>query len=87
MVLTKHSASIFDKKENHVAKPWYQSHRLWSNMMSKTHDKTYKCRANFLDSHPSITTKMRSVLFDWLIEVKFSKSKLNISFFSLREGL
>jgi hypothetical protein len=71
MVLTKHSASIFDKKENHVAKPWYQSHRLWSNMMSKTHDKTYKCRANFLDSHPSITTKMRSVLFDWLIEVKF----------------
>ncbi|CAF0720156.1 unnamed protein product [Adineta steineri] len=69
MIFTKHSSFVFKQKENQINIPWYQSHRLWSNMMNKTHDKTYKCRVNFLDSHPSITTKMRSVLFDWLIEV------------------
>ncbi|CAF4444265.1 unnamed protein product, partial [Adineta steineri] len=68
MIFTKHSSFVFKQKENQINIPWYQSHRLWSNMMNKTHDKTYKCRVNFLDSHPSITTKMRSVLFDWLIE-------------------
>ena len=54
--------------------PWYRSHALWSNMMAKTFDETYKCHANFLDVHPAITTKMRSVLCDWLIEVKQSFS-------------
>jgi len=52
-----------------VPKPWYRSHALWSNMMVKTLDKIYKCRSNFLDVHPAITVKMRSVLCDWLIEV------------------
>ncbi|CAF1111079.1 unnamed protein product [Rotaria sp. Silwood1] len=69
MVSTKHSSLISINKEDSVDIPWYQSHQLWSNMMIKTLDKTYKCRLNFLDSHPSITTKMRSVLFDWLLEV------------------
>ncbi|CAF0928783.1 unnamed protein product [Rotaria sordida] len=69
MVLTKHSSLIIVNKEDSVDIPWYQSHQLWSNMMIKTLDETYKCRLNFLDSHPFITTKMRSVLFDWLIEV------------------
>ncbi|CAF3011681.1 unnamed protein product [Rotaria sp. Silwood2] len=69
MVLTKHSSLIIVNKENSIDIPWYQSHQLWSNMMIKTLDKTYKCHLNFLDSHPLITTKMRSVLFDWLIEV------------------
>ena len=49
--------------------PWYRSHSLWSNLMIKTFDETYKCHSNFLDAHPSITTRMRSVLCDWLIEV------------------
>jgi hypothetical protein len=70
MVLTKHSSLIFVNKEDPIDIPWYQSHHLWSNMMNKTYDKTYKCRLNFLDSHPLITIKMRSILFDWLIEVK-----------------
>jgi hypothetical protein len=39
-------------------------------MMAKTFDETYKCHSNFLDAHPAITNKMRSVLCDWLIEVK-----------------
>jgi len=69
MILTKHSSLLFVNKEDHIDKPWYQSHHLWSNMMTKTLDKTYKTRLNFLDSHPLITTKMRSILFDWLIEV------------------
>ncbi|CAF0938515.1 unnamed protein product [Adineta ricciae] len=67
LVFTKHSSFIV--KEKTVKKSWYQSHQLWLNLMRKTQDKTYQCRMNFLDSHPSITTKMRSVLFDWLIEV------------------
>lgn len=53
-----------------VPYPWYRSHSLWSNMMAKTFDETYKCHSNFLDAHPSITAKMRSVLCDWLIEVR-----------------
>ncbi|UJR28985.1 hypothetical protein I4U23_010203 [Adineta vaga] len=69
MVFTKHSSFIFKEKEKSVENSWYHSHQLWLNLMNKTHDKTYKCRHNFLESHPSITTKMRSVLFDWLIEV------------------
>ena len=63
MILSKHSSF-----EN--VKTWHQSHRLWSNMLTKTLDKTYKIHSNHLDSHPMITTKMRSILFDWLIEVK-----------------
>jgi cyclin E len=70
MILTKHSSSTYFNKENHHDIPWYHSHSLWSNMMIKTLDETYKCRFNFLESHSLITTKMRSVLFDWLIEVK-----------------
>jgi hypothetical protein len=38
-------------------------------MMAKTFDETYKSHSNFLDAHPAITTKMRSVLCDWMIEV------------------
>jgi hypothetical protein len=53
-----------------VPLPWYRSHKLWSNMIAKTFDETYKCHSNFLDAHPAITIKMRSVLCDWLIEVK-----------------
>jgi hypothetical protein len=83
MVLTKNSSLIFVNKEDHIDKPWYQSHRLWSNMMTKTLDKTYQIRFNFLASHPSITTKMRSVLFDWLIEVKiFEKKNFFLKYFS-----
>lgn len=52
-----------------VPLPWYRTHTLWSNMMAKTFDETYKCHSNFLDAHPVITTRMRSVLCDWLIEV------------------
>ena len=49
--------------------PWYRSHPLWSNLMSKTFDEKYKTHSNFLDAHPAISNKMRSVLCDWLIEV------------------
>lgn len=86
MVLTKHSSLLFVKKEDDNNLPWYQSHDLWSNLMTKTLDKTYKSRLNFLDSHPLITKKMRSVLFDWLIEVKifYFKFKLKKIFIFLR---
>ena len=53
-----------------VPYPWYRFHSLWSNMMAKTFDEQYKCHSNFLDAHPAITPKMRSILCDWLIEVK-----------------
>ncbi|UJR20666.1 hypothetical protein I4U23_023787 [Adineta vaga] len=52
-----------------VPLPWHRSHVLWSNMIAKTFDETYKCHANFLDVHPAITPRMRCVLCDWLIEV------------------
>jgi hypothetical protein len=74
MLLTKHSSLSYVNKKEHIDIPWYQSHPLWLNMMKKSLDKTYKCHGNFLDTHPTITTKMRSVLFDWLIEVKSFKS-------------
>jgi hypothetical protein len=92
MVMIKHSLSTFNPEEDEddgmiidhldissVPLPWYRSHTLWSNMMAKTFDETYKCHSNFLDAHPAITNKMRSVLCDWLIEVKaqriFEKTK------------
>lgn len=49
--------------------PCHRSHALWSNMIRRTLDERYRSHGNFLDAHPSITTKMRSVLCDWLIEV------------------
>jgi hypothetical protein len=82
MVMIKHSLSTCDPEEEDrddeiidhldlsVPLPWYRSHTLWSNMMAKTFDEIYKCHSNFLDAHPAITAKMRSVLCDWLIEVK-----------------
>ncbi len=88
MVMIKHSLStcstegedqddeiIIDHLDlSSVPLPWYRSHSLWSNMMAKTFDEIYKCHSNFLDAHPAITTKMRSVLCDWLIEVKDKNS-------------
>ena len=55
--------------------PWYRSHSLWTNLMARTFDETYKCHANFLEAHPAISTRMRSVLCDWLIEVKQNPTK------------
>ncbi|CAF3901604.1 unnamed protein product [Rotaria sp. Silwood2] len=83
MVMVKYSLSTCNNEEDDqddgiiidhldlssVPFPWYRSHPLWSNMMAKTFDETYKCHSNFLDAHPAITTKMRCVLCDWLIEV------------------
>ena len=81
MVMIKHSLSTCNPEDEDqddgiildlsVPLPWYRSHTLWSNMMAKTFDETYKCHSNFLESHPAITAKMRSVLCDWLIEVIF----------------
>jgi len=84
MVMVKHSSATCNNEEedrddgiiiDHLdlstaPLPWYRSHALWSNMMAKTFDETYKCHTSFLDAHPAITAKMRSVLCDWLIEVK-----------------
>ena len=67
MVLSKHSS--FENQKSR-GRTWQQSHRLWSNILNKTLDKTYRIPRHFLDSHPTINNKMRSVLFDWLIEVK-----------------
>ncbi len=80
-VMIKHSLSTCNTEEDRddgiiidvspsAPLPWYRSHALWSNMMAKTFDETYKCHSNFLDAHPAITAKMRSVLCDWLIEVE-----------------
>ena len=64
--------------ESSAPLPWYRSHALWTNMMAKTFDETYKCHSNFLDAHPAITAKMRSVLCDWLIEVEIKFSRFFI---------
>ena len=50
MVLTKHSSLTIVNKQDADVIPWYQSHPLWSNMMTKTFDKTYKYQLNVLDS-------------------------------------
>lgn len=56
---------------------WSHFHPLWTNLLQKTFDPTYKCHSNYLDAHPAITTKMRSVLCDWLIEVKKRKKRFD----------
>lgn len=70
MILSKNSTLLFVNKKLDFLPQWYQTHRLWLNLLSKTLDKTYEIRSNYLQSHSSITNKMRSILFDWLIEVK-----------------
>ncbi|CAF3367548.1 unnamed protein product [Rotaria socialis] len=83
MIMVKHSLSTCNIEEDDqddgiiidhldlssLPYPWYRSNSLWSNMMAKTFDETYKCHSNFLNAHPAITIKMRSVLCDWIIEV------------------
>lgn len=69
MILSKNSTILFVNKKNDFLPQWHQSHRLWLNLLSKTLDPTYKIQSNYLQSHPLINNKMRSVLFDWLIEV------------------
>lgn len=69
LINEKHDEGIEEKNVSSNNLPWYHSHALWSNMMTKTFDERYKSHGNFLDAHPAITAKMRSVLCDWLIEV------------------
>lgn len=73
MILGKHSSLLSKNKEESFVQTWHQSHRLWTNILNKTRDKTYRIPLNFLDNHPLITNKMRSVLFDWLIEVNHNE--------------
>ncbi len=97
MIMIKHSLSTCHTEEEEeeddgiiidissASLPWYRSHALWSNMMTKTFDETYKCHSNFLDAHPAITAKMRSVLCDWLIEVEIEFSFVWIFFVNKNE--
>ncbi|CAF1162279.1 unnamed protein product [Didymodactylos carnosus] len=52
-----------------VSPIWTKSNELWINMIYKTNNEVYKCRPLFLDQHPALQTKMRSVLCDWVMEV------------------
>lgn len=95
MVMIKHLLSTTEDEEDdddtelssNSSLPWFHSNSLWTNMIAKTYDQTYKSRPNFLESHPAISVKMRSVLCDWLIEVKFEVSieKTKNSFFKVCE--
>jgi len=86
MVMIKHLLSTTEDEEDdddtelssNSSLPWFHSNSLWTNMIAKTYDQTYKSRPNFLESHPAINVKMRSVLCDWLIEVKFEFSTENL---------
>lgn len=74
MVMVKHLLSTTEDEDevelsSDSSLPWFHSNSLWTNMITKTYDQTYKSRPNFLDAHPALNTKMRSVLCDWLIEV------------------
>ena len=69
MVVIKQCQNDDDDIPSNSSLPWYRSHTLWSNMIRRTFDERYRSHGNFLDAHPAITTKMRSVLCDWLIEV------------------
>ncbi|CAF0823763.1 unnamed protein product [Didymodactylos carnosus] len=48
---------------------WTKSHLLWLSMIHKTNNHVYKCQPLFLDQHPALQAKIRSVLLDWLMEV------------------
>jgi len=83
MILSKNSTLLFVNKKLDFLPRWYQTHRLWLNLLSKTLDKTYEIRSNYLQSHSSITNKMRSILFDWLIEVKLCSFAIRYFFESI----
>lgn len=85
MVMIKHLLSTTEDEDevelsSDSSLPWFHSNSLWTNMITKTYDQTYKSRPNFLDAHPALNTKMRSVLCDWLIEVGIFYRKNSIFF-------
>lgn len=47
--------------------PWADRNEVWRVMIEK--DQEYKRDSNYLDKHPKLRPRMRSVLLDWLIEV------------------
>lgn len=73
LIMVKHCLTTTTNDDNDEdptdLSSWSHFHPLWTNLLQKTFDPTYKCHSNYLDAHPAITTKMRSVLCDWLIEV------------------
>ncbi|XP_029635699.1 G1/S-specific cyclin-E isoform X1 [Octopus sinensis] len=46
---------------------WADSHEVWQVMLEKEH--SYTKDPCMLDRHPSLQSKMRAILLDWLIEV------------------
>lgn len=46
---------------------WADSHEVWQVMLEKEHN--YIKDPSMLDRHPSLQSKMRAILLDWLIEV------------------
>lgn len=69
MIMKKQAPTVCSNKTNEKRSSWYSGHRLWENLISRTMDSQYQCKENILDAHPTVTNKMRSVLYDWLIEV------------------
>ena len=83
MILTR---SIYNKVES-VSVPWFRNHSLWNHLITRTSDEQYHCHEDFLTVHPTITTKMRSILFDWLIEVNPFVSLIDRSIVCFQLGL
>ena len=46
---------------------WAEREDVWANMIKR--EKKHRLDPAILDKHPEITSRMRSVLIDWLIEV------------------
>ena len=47
---------------------WADSDEVWETMLQK--DREYKRDSLYIRKHPSLQPRMRSVLLDWLIEVR-----------------
>lgn len=64
------SESLVDQRACPVPKlSWTDNEKLWYNMIRRDENAATERTADLFKKHPSLQTRMRAILLDWLIEV------------------
>lgn len=68
----------FKRKEKKQPLPvlkWADSEELWSTLVLKDEESISNRNPDVFEQHPNLQPRMRSVLLDWIIEVKIVELK------------
>lgn len=61
---------------------WGSSEDMWVKMINK--EQNYRHGTSFLQKHPRLEPRMRSILLDWLIEVRLYITNASLLLFKCR---